>query len=122
MPTVIPLFSLSSTFLLLKFQLSAFITFCVMPRILLLTAGFGEGHNTAARCIAEALREQPGVEASVVDVYLETVPRFTKVLQSGYCLAIQQISVYLERQFFRCSTSQEPWRKASPLPAILEKL
>lgn len=61
-----------------------------MPRILLLTAGFGEGHNTAARCIAEALREQPGVETSVVDVYLETIPRFTKVLQSGYCLAINK--------------------------------
>jgi processive 1,2-diacylglycerol beta-glucosyltransferase len=61
-----------------------------MPRILLLTAGFGEGHNTAARCIAEALREHPGVEASVVDVYLETIPRFTKVLQSGYCLAINK--------------------------------
>ncbi len=62
-----------------------------MPRILLLTAGFGEGHNTAARCIAEALGEHPGVETSVVDVYLETVPRFTKVLQSGYCLAINKL-------------------------------
>ena len=61
-----------------------------MPRILLLTAGFGEGHNTAARCIAEALKEHPGVEISVVDVYLETVPRFTKVLQYGYCLAINK--------------------------------
>lgn len=61
-----------------------------MPRILILTAGFGEGHNTAARCIAEALREHPGVEVSVVDVYVETVPRFTKVLQSGYSLAINK--------------------------------
>lgn len=61
-----------------------------MPRILLLTAGFGEGHNTAARCIAEALREHPCVETSVVDVYLETIPRFTKVLQAGYCLAINK--------------------------------
>jgi len=61
-----------------------------MPRILLLTAGFGEGHNTAARCIAEALREQPGTEVKVADVYLETVPRFTKVLQAGYSLAINK--------------------------------
>lgn len=61
-----------------------------MPRILLLTAGFGEGHNTAARCIAEALREHPGVETSVIDVYQETVPRFTKVLQAGYSLAINK--------------------------------
>lgn len=61
-----------------------------MPRILLLTAGFGEGHNTAARCIAEALNEHLGVKTSVVDVYQETVPRFTKVLQAGYCLAINK--------------------------------
>jgi processive 1,2-diacylglycerol beta-glucosyltransferase len=64
-----------------------------MPRILLLTAGFGEGHNTAARCIAEALREQPDTECRVVDVYLETIPRFTKVLQSGYGLAINKFPV-----------------------------
>ena len=62
-----------------------------MPRILLLTAGFGEGHNTAANCIAEALREHQGVECRVVDVYLETVPRFTKVLQAGYGLAINKL-------------------------------
>lgn len=61
-----------------------------MPRILLLTAGFGEGHNTAARCIAEALGEHPDAECRVVDVYLKTLPRFTKVLQSGYGLAINK--------------------------------
>jgi processive 1,2-diacylglycerol beta-glucosyltransferase len=61
-----------------------------MSRILLLTAGFGEGHNTAARCIAEALREQSCEECRVVDVYLETIPRFTKMLQSGYGLAINK--------------------------------
>jgi len=61
-----------------------------MPRILILTASFGEGHNTAARCIAEALREQSGTEVRTADVYLETVPRFTKVLQAGYGLAINK--------------------------------
>jgi processive 1,2-diacylglycerol beta-glucosyltransferase len=61
-----------------------------VKRVLILTAGFGEGHNTAARCIAEALREHPDVETRIVDVYLETLPRFTKVLQSGYGLAINK--------------------------------
>lgn len=61
-----------------------------MPRILILTASFGEGHNTAARCVAEALREHPGAEVRIADVYLETVPRFTKVLQAGYTLAINR--------------------------------
>jgi len=60
-------------------------------RILILTAGFGEGHNTAARCIAEAIREHEGAEAQVVDVYIQTIPTFTKVLQAGYGLAINKL-------------------------------
>ncbi len=62
-----------------------------MPRILLLTAGFGEGHNTAARCIAEALREQPETECRIMDLYQETIPRLTKILQAGYGLAINKL-------------------------------
>lgn len=62
-----------------------------MPRILILTAGFGEGHNTAARCIAEALREHVGVDVRIADVYIEKMPRFTKVLQAGYVFAINKI-------------------------------
>ncbi len=61
-----------------------------MKRILILTAGFGEGHNTASHCLAEALREHPDVEARVVDVYQETMPGITKILQSGYGLAINK--------------------------------
>lgn len=60
-------------------------------RILILTAGFGEGHNTAARCIAEALREHTGVDVRIADVYVETIPRFTKILQAGYGLAINKL-------------------------------
>jgi processive 1,2-diacylglycerol beta-glucosyltransferase len=62
-----------------------------MPRILILTAGFGEGHNTAARCIAEALREHSGVDVRITDVYVETIPRFTKILQAAYGLAINKL-------------------------------
>jgi processive 1,2-diacylglycerol beta-glucosyltransferase len=61
-----------------------------MKRILILTAGFGEGHNTASHCLAEALREQPNVEAKVMDVYQETMPGVTRILQSGYGLAINK--------------------------------
>jgi len=62
-----------------------------MKRILILTAGFGEGHNTASHCLAEALRMHPDVEARVVDVYQETMPGISKVLQSGYGLAINKL-------------------------------
>jgi processive 1,2-diacylglycerol beta-glucosyltransferase len=66
------------------------LSFLKVKRVLILTAGFGEGHNTASRCIAEALGEHPGTDTKVVDVYMETIPRFTKVLQSGYGLAINK--------------------------------
>jgi processive 1,2-diacylglycerol beta-glucosyltransferase len=82
-------------------------------RILILTAGFGEGHNTAARCIAEALRENPGVEVKVVDIYLETIPRFTKVLQAGYSLAINRYPFVWSAIF---SVLDQPGRLEATLP------
>ncbi len=84
-----------------------------MPRILILTAGFGEGHNTAARCIAEALNEHEGVDVKVVDVYLETVPRFTKVLQAGYSLAINKYPFIWSAIF---TMLDKPGRLESTLP------
>ena len=84
-----------------------------MPRILLLTAGFGEGHNTAARCIAEALRENPGAEVKVADVYIETVPRFTKLLQAGYSLAINKYPFIWSAIF---TMLDKPGRLESTLP------
>lgn len=84
-----------------------------MPRILLLTAGFGEGHNTAARCIAEALREHSGTEVKVADVYMETVPRFTKVLQAGYSLAINKYPFIWSAIF---SLLDKPGRLEATLP------
>jgi processive 1,2-diacylglycerol beta-glucosyltransferase len=84
-----------------------------MPRILILTASFGEGHNTAARCIAEALREHPGAEVRTADVYLETVPRFTKVLQAGYGLAINKYPFIWSAIF---NFLDQPGRLESTLP------
>jgi len=84
-----------------------------MPRILILTAGFGEGHNTAARCIAEALGDYPGTEVKVVDIYLETVPRLTKVLQAGYSLAINKYPFIWSAIF---SLLDQPGRLESTLP------
>lgn len=41
-----------------------------MSRILILTTGYGEGHNAAARALAEGVRSLGG-EASVRDIFLE---------------------------------------------------
>lgn len=57
--------------------------------ILVLTAGFGDGHNTAATSTAEALRRLcPDEEVQVCDLISEVQPRVSSVLKSLYQLAI----------------------------------
>ena len=57
--------------------------------ILVLTAGFGDGHNTAARSTAQALeRRCPDEEIMVSDLICETHPRTGAVLKALYQFAI----------------------------------
>jgi processive 1,2-diacylglycerol beta-glucosyltransferase len=57
--------------------------------ILILTAGFGDGHNTAARSTAEAFHQLvPGESVEVCDLIAEALPRTARVLQRLYQLAI----------------------------------
>jgi len=57
--------------------------------ILVLTAGFGDGHNTAAASTAEALRRLcPEEEVQVCDLISEVQPQLSSVLKSLYQLAI----------------------------------
>ena len=64
----------------------------VMPRILILTASMGEGHNTAARNIRDALLEESGgtAEVLVADPYTRTNPVINKLMQRGYTTAINR--------------------------------
>jgi processive 1,2-diacylglycerol beta-glucosyltransferase len=51
----------------------------------------GEGHNTAARNIAEALQaENPTAEVLVADPYTRTNPIVNKLMQKGYTTAINR--------------------------------
>ncbi len=63
-----------------------------MPRILILTASMGEGHNTAARNISEALTAETGgtAEVLVADPYTRTNPLVNKLVQKGYATAINR--------------------------------
>ncbi|HEY5704747.1 MAG TPA: hypothetical protein VIS96_04155 [Terrimicrobiaceae bacterium] len=63
-----------------------------MPRILILTASMGEGHNTAARNIRDALlAERRGdAEVLVADPYTRTNPVINKLMQQGYATAINR--------------------------------
>lgn len=61
-------------------------------RVLLLTASMGEGHNTAARNIRDAiLADCPeGAEVLVADPYTRTNPIVNRLVQSGYTMAINR--------------------------------
>lgn len=53
------------------------------PRILIVTAAFGEGHNSAARNMAVAL-EAAGAVTQVSDPCMIGVPKTTAIVNSGY--------------------------------------
>jgi processive 1,2-diacylglycerol beta-glucosyltransferase len=55
-----------------------------MSRILILTAGYGEGHNSAARALQAAFAEQPGITAELVDLFALHAPRLNEVTRRGY--------------------------------------
>lgn len=57
--------------------------------ILVLTAGFGDGHNSAAAATAEAFRHLcPGEQVRVCDLVSEVLPRLSDVLKGLYQQAI----------------------------------
>ena len=67
---------------------------CAGPkrRILILTAGYGEGHNAAARALAEACNESGGPDtARVVDVFSLASPRLDKAVKRSYLYAINRL-------------------------------
>jgi processive 1,2-diacylglycerol beta-glucosyltransferase len=59
-------------------------------RILILTASMGEGHNTAARNIRNAMVAQVGPQAEILiaDPYTRTNPLVNRLVQRGYTAAI----------------------------------
>jgi len=82
-------------------------------RILVLTAGFGEGHNAAARNLAAALEAENGPgTARVADLFALTSPRLDAAARRGYLAAINH-APRLWRGFFA-------WLdRAQPLPRHL---
>jgi processive 1,2-diacylglycerol beta-glucosyltransferase len=55
-----------------------------MAKVLILTAGFGEGHNSAARALQAAFNEQPGIDAELIDLFALRAPRFNHLARRGY--------------------------------------
>lgn len=61
-----------------------------MKRVLVLTAGFGEGHNTAAKSIRDALDATEEAEVRLSDLYEIAIPLVNSTVKLGYSLAINR--------------------------------
>ncbi len=55
-----------------------------MAKVLILTAGYGEGHNSAARALQSAFSEQPGIDAELVDLFALRAPQLNNVSRHSY--------------------------------------
>ena len=109
-----------------------------MKRVLIFTAGYGEGHNAAARGLAAALAEE-GAEAEVRDLFRETYGRRQKFSERLYLACINRAAplwamVYraldrtpllrwtmpamgaLRRKFAEVLAERQPWAIASVYP------
>lgn len=71
------------------------------PRILLITAGFGEGHNAAARNLKAALEvESPQARVLLQDTYLEAYGGLNRMAHRAYALVIDRLPL-LWQAFFQ---------------------
>ncbi len=61
-----------------------------MKRVIILTASFGEGHNSAARAIRDAIDARPDTSCQVADLYALSIPKANVAIQRLYSLAINQ--------------------------------
>ncbi len=65
-----------------------------MKSVLILTAGFGEGHNAAARNLKEALQAaSPETKIVMSDIFLEAYGSFNRLMQKTYIAAINYTPV-----------------------------
>lgn len=60
-----------------------------LPRILIVTAGYGEGHNSAARGVRDALAGR--AEVRVTDLCAEAMPRMFRLTRAAYLWIISRM-------------------------------
>jgi processive 1,2-diacylglycerol beta-glucosyltransferase len=89
------------------------------PRILIVTAAFGEGHNSAARNLGLALEEK-GAQARVGDPCLLGAPGITALLSRGYRMVttrFPRLWARIYKSTDRCDFS----RRTSPVMRLPER-
>ncbi|WP_438482104.1 MGDG synthase family glycosyltransferase [Oleiharenicola lentus] len=86
-----------------------------MQTVLILTAGYGEGHNSAARALEAAFNERPDTRAELVDIFALRAPRLNHISRLGYIRVINSAP--------RIWSSIYSWLDKSPrVPALFRGL
>lgn len=86
------------------------------PRFLIVTAAFGEGHNSAARNLAIALKAA-GADARVEDPLMLSTPELTKVVGSGY----RYVTTHLPKVWARIYQSTDECDFSRPSLPMMRK-
>lgn len=94
------------------------------PRLLIVTAAFGEGHNSAARNLALAATDM-GAEVRVADPCIEAVPAATRIVSGGYRIVtthFPRIWARIYESTDRCDFSQPRLPLLRPPEYALERM
>jgi len=98
------------------------------PRILVLTAGYGEGHNAAAQALAAAFNEDAPDTALVVDIFALTCPRLNSFVRRAYLAAIngaprvwRRVYAWMDRPGFMTSGVRLLGAQSRMLESVIER-
>jgi processive 1,2-diacylglycerol beta-glucosyltransferase len=98
------------------------------PRILIMTAGYGEGHNAAARALATAFNEDAANTALVVDIFALSCPRLNSFVRRAYLAAIngtprlwKHVYAWMDRPSFMTRGVRMLGAQSRMLAAVIER-
>ena len=93
-----------------------------------MTAGYGEGHNAAARALETAFNEECPATALVVDVFALSCPRINSFVRRAYLAAIngtprlwKNVYAWMDSPGFMKSSVRMLWAQSRMLEAILQR-
>ena len=94
-----------------------------LPRILIITAGYGEGHNSAARGVQEAVKGR--AETRLVDLCAEAMPAMFRMTRAGYLWVISRMPGLWKLMYDvsdRRNMAEKPVKGLGPVEGLLERL
>lgn len=94
-----------------------------LPRILIVTAGYGEGHNSAARGVRDALAGR--AEVRVTDLFAEAMPRMFRLTRAAYLWIISRMPRLWKLMYEvsdKRNLAEKPVKGLTPVERLLECL